>query len=303
MQDRERSSDAAQRRSIPVPPFSVIIPAHNEEAVIARCLTTMLRDAPTDGLPELIVAANGCTDATVAAARAAAPHAIVLDLEQGSKFLALNGGNAVATVFPRFFVDADVVVGYAALAAAAAALRSGEALAAAPTIRIDTKGTSRAVRAYYRVWQTQPYIRDNMIGSGIYGLSEEGMRRVGSFPPIIADDGYVRTRFASGERRSIAVDATGAPATFTVTPPRTLLSLIRIESRRRAGDRQLREGYPPTVAHSGTSGGTLAATAREGVSPIDLALYLGIKTAGRGLALWNRLRGQGTTWHRDATSR
>ena len=286
-----------------VAPFSVIIPAHNEEAVIGRCLEAMLTDAPADRVPQIVVAANGCTDRTVAIARSVAPQATVLDLPQGSKPLALNAGNAAATVFPRFFVDADVVVGYRALLATADLLRSGSALAAAPAIRIDLQGVSRAVRAYYNVWQTQPYVRDNMIGSGIYGLSEEGMRRVGSFPPIIADDGYVRTRFASGERRSVAVDAGGDPATFTVTPPRTAWSLIRIESRRRAGDRQLRDGYPPVAAHTGTGGGTLAGAARDGVSRIDLALYLGIKTAGRGLALWNRLRGQGNVWHRDTTSR
>lgn len=284
-------------------PFSVIIPAHNEEAVIRRCLEAILGDAPPDALPEIIVAANGCSDRTVEIAREVAPHATVLDLPKGSKPLALNEGNALATVFPRFFVDADVMVSYATLAATAALLRSGEALAAAPAIRVDTSASGKAVRAYFRVWQSQPYIRDNMIGSGIFGLSEAGMARVGRFPNIIADDGYVRTRFRSEERRSVAVDANGKPASFTVFPPRDAGSLIRIESRRRAGDRQLREGFPASVPQAGTGSGSLTRAFRAGISPIDIGTYLSIKTLGRCLALWNRLRGHANVWHRDTSSR
>lgn len=67
------------------PEFTVIIPAHNEEAVIARCLAAILRDAPAGHRMQIIVAANGCCDATAAQARKAAPEALVLDLPQGSK--------------------------------------------------------------------------------------------------------------------------------------------------------------------------------------------------------------------------
>src|SRR5687767_5340619 len=45
--------------------FSVIIPAHNEERVIRRKLVNTLHCARNAGAPfQVIVAADGCTDAT-----------------------------------------------------------------------------------------------------------------------------------------------------------------------------------------------------------------------------------------------
>lgn len=66
-------------------PFTVIIPAHNEEAVIGRCLQTVLHDAPTAYPFEIIVAANGCTDRTAELAAVSAPDARILEIAEGSK--------------------------------------------------------------------------------------------------------------------------------------------------------------------------------------------------------------------------
>ena len=92
---------------------------------------------------------------------------------------------------------------------------SGGALAAAPVMDVDLRGSSLAVRAYYRVWMRLPYVRDGMIGVGVYALSEEGRRRFGEFPEVIADDGYVRMLFGSGER--IRVDDAPGPRLRTRT--------------------------------------------------------------------------------------
>ena len=50
----------------------VIIPAHNEAAVIARCLDTLLEPPRPDRL-DVVVVANGCTDDTADRARAFGP--------------------------------------------------------------------------------------------------------------------------------------------------------------------------------------------------------------------------------------
>ena len=86
---------------------SIIIPAHNESAVIARCLQTMLQDAREDEL-EIIVVANGCSDDTAAKARAVSPAVRVIDTATPGKSNAINVGDEAATGFPRFYVDADV---------------------------------------------------------------------------------------------------------------------------------------------------------------------------------------------------
>ena len=133
-------------------PFTVIIPAHNEEAVIGRCLRTMLQDAPAGHAMQIIVAANGCSDRTVEVARAVAPSATVLDLPVGSKTGAINEANRAAFHFPRIYLDADVECGYASLLALAEIIRLPDVMTAAPSIRMDLSRSNALMRAYYRAW-------------------------------------------------------------------------------------------------------------------------------------------------------
>lgn len=285
-----------------IPAFSVVVPAHNEATVIARCLDALLGG---EARPEIVVVCNGCSDDTAAIARAAAPQATVLDLAQGSKIIALNAGNAQASATPRFFVDADVVVSGDALAAVARVLaRDGEIKAAAPALEIDLTGCSWPVRAYYKVWLRQPYVHYGMVGSGVFGLSADGLAAVGEFPNVIADDLYVRTRFSPEQRQRVAQDDQGRAVRFTVFPPRDLRSLLRIEARRRAGDMQLADTAHATQHGARTTtGGTLLGSLGRGVGPLDLACYLAIKTVGR---LWARrmVRSRkAIEWKRDDSSR
>ncbi len=85
-------------------PFSVIIPAHNEEAVIARCLSSLLEGAPSGTAEEVevIVVCNGCDDHTAQVAREIAPRATVLEIPVASKVAALNAGDEEAAHFPAF---------------------------------------------------------------------------------------------------------------------------------------------------------------------------------------------------------
>jgi glycosyltransferase involved in cell wall biosynthesis len=82
--------------------LSVIIPAHNEAALIGQCLTAALASTGP-AVVQLIVAANGCTDQTAAIAQGFVPQATargwalqVLDLPKGGKPGALNAADAVA---------------------------------------------------------------------------------------------------------------------------------------------------------------------------------------------------------------
>lgn len=281
-------------------PFSVVIPAYNEEAVIGRCLRTLLADAPPDGV-EIIVVCNGCSDDTAAVARRFG--VTVIELEAGSKPAALNAGAAAARARPCFFVDADVAVRYGALAAAAAALAEPGIKAAAPKLKVELDGCSWPVRAYYKVWSSLPYVQDGLVGSGVYGLSAEGLAAVGVFPNIIADDGYVRSRFPAVERRSVATGLDGRPVEFVVFPPRAVGPLIRIEARRREGDAQLRARHPTNETRASTTGGALASGLFRRYGPADLAAYLAIKAAGRALLQLQKARGRGGRWLRDDSSR
>jgi glycosyltransferase involved in cell wall biosynthesis len=141
------------------PSFTVIIPAHNEQSVIARCLAILMQSAPPDHRMEVIVAANGCNDRTVECARAAAPAAVVLDLPEGSKTRAMNAAARQASHHPRIFLDADVQCSYPTLAALAQVLCLPGVMAASPAMRMDLSRASGPIRGYYRVWLTQSYVK------------------------------------------------------------------------------------------------------------------------------------------------
>jgi glycosyltransferase involved in cell wall biosynthesis len=285
------------------PPFSVIIPAHNEEAVIGRCLEVLLADAPADALPEIIVAANGCNDETVAIARRLAPFATVLDLPPGSKVIAMNEANRIARAAPRFFLDADVRCSYAALAATADVLRQPGVMAASPALDMDLSRSDAWVRAYYRVWMTQPYVTDRLVGSGLFGLSAEGLERIGEIPPTFADDTWVRTRFSYDERRNVSTDNAGNRVSFTVSPPRTLRDQIRIEARRRIGSEQVLTLYPSPHNTRINRPGDLGHALNNGASALDIAIYLAMKAAALVQFKWNQKRGKTPVWVRDIGAR
>lgn len=221
--------------------ISVVIAAHNEEDVLDRCLGALLRPA-RKGEIEIAVVCNGCTDRTAEVAREYGPDVRVLETPQASKTGALNLGDAVVSGFPRFYVDADVTLTLESVRRIVARLAEGDALAAAPVLDLDLRGSSLAVRAYYRVWVRLPYVREGMIGVGVYALSEDGRRRFGRFPDVIADDGYVRTLFDASER--VVVD----DAPVCVYAPKRLSDLVRIKTRSRLGRYELGQRFPDLVA-------------------------------------------------------
>ena len=285
-------------------PFAVIIPACNEERVIARTLQAIMKGAPPGREPEIIVVANGCSDRTAEFARAGAPGARVVELGEGSKTAAMNAGNAKARAWPRFFVDADVRCSYASLCAVAGVLEDGTTLAASPAMELDLDGCDRFVRAYYRVWMSQPYVTDNLIGGGVYGLSRAGAERIGPFPQVIGDDVWVRTRFAGHERRNVTQDETGHAVCVRVSVPRRWSDQIRVEARRRSGSEQVRRLYPGTGGSGRiNSPADLRKARAAGATMTDIYIYLAMKAAARLLWRWNRLRGKAHTWTRDERSR
>lgn len=284
---------------------SVVIPAHNEATVIGRCLRTLLAGAPPGAL-QIVVAANGCSDRTAELARAV-PGTTVVELAEAGKAGALTAGDAAATAFPRFFLDADLELTYPALVATAGALAERGALAASPRLTIDTTGCSPAVRAYYSIWATMPYGRDSLAG-GVYALTAAGRARFGDFPDVIADDLFVRNLFAPAER--VRAD----DATCVVRPPRTLRDLVRTQTRARVGNAELRDQPPPEPAAGSAAGDggdsgrvrwvgrrlvLLAGSPRVWPAvPVHAAVYLLVRVRARRL-----LRQGDRAWTRDDSSR
>src|SRR6478609_1105023 len=87
--------------------LSIVIPAHNEGAVVARTLKSILGNK-LDRPMQIIVVANGCTDNTAEVVRTFAPTVELIETPVGNKSNALNIGDRAAQYELRAYLDADI---------------------------------------------------------------------------------------------------------------------------------------------------------------------------------------------------
>ena len=279
-------------------PISVVIAAHNEEDVLGRCLDALLRP-PDRGSSR----SWSCATAAPIGRQTSRGSTATRPRDRNpiaSKTAALNLGDAAVSGFPRFYVDADVTLPLASVRRIAARLAEGDVLAASPAMQVDLRGSSLAVRAYYGIWTRLPYVREGMIGVGVYALSEEGRRRFGEFPEVIADDGYVRMLFTPGER----VRVEDAPV--RVYAPRTMSDLVRIKTRSRLGLYQLSTRFPHIATRERRSKSYRSAIGSVVFHPWlwpHALVYSAVQLTTRRRAQHQMASLAGYTWERDLSSR
>ena len=270
---------------------SVVIPAHNEERVIGRCLAA-LQSGVCPGELEIVVVANGCNDGTERVARSAGPAVRVVSLQEASKTAALDAGDAVASVFPRAYVDADVEVGGHSLRAVVDALEGADFHLAAPQLHLNLVGRPWFVRLFFRAFQALPYGGHDPVANGMYVLSEEGRSRFGRFPEITADDLFVRNLFRPSERRAVPGTA------FTVHPPKTLGGLLAIRERAYRGKREYSaRGFRSAAEPTFQWPGFLQRLYRD---PAAMVVFIAVNVLARARL---RVRRSADVWERDDSSR
>ncbi|MEU8617782.1 glycosyltransferase [Streptomyces sp. NPDC048623] len=291
---------------------TIVIPAHNEERTLGRLLDRLL-DGAAEREFDILVVCNGCTDGTAAVAAARGPAVRVVETPVPSKHEALRLGDRHAEGFPRLYVDADVELGAADVRALAAALAGpGAVLAAAPERELPMGGCSWRVRAYYRVWQRLPAVREGLFGRGVIAMSGEGHARIAALPPLMADDLAASLAFAPAERA--VVDG----AKVVVRPPRTWRDLIRRRIRAATSTAQLEEQQRESAdgpVPAGPAGAGAPPSARTGLGdlrallradptllPAMLVFLSAALTARRGARRAVRAR-DFDTWLRDESSR
>ena len=277
--------------------LSVVVPAHQEAAVIGRCLDA-LHAQLAPGQAEIVVVANGCTDTTADVARRHPVRPAVVELAVGSKSAALNAGDARVSAFPRLYVDADVVLGPGAVSALLQVLARGDVHVAAPEPRFDTRGRPWVVRSYYRTWQRLPFLNEEPVGNGVYALSQEGRARFDAFPPLIADDLFVLRHFTVPERRAVR------DVSFDVQAPRHLSDLIAVRTRAYLGVTELSAWQEGRLANPGASRARalrdLVATWRDVPAVLAYAVVSAVASM-RASRRWRR--GDTMTWDRDGSTR
>ena len=268
------------------PAGTVIVPAHNEEAVIEQTLTALL-PLVAEGT-QIIVAANACSDRTIDRVRRI-PHVDVLELPEASKTAALNAADDRAGAWPRLYLDADIVITPTAVRDVFDALAVSGVLAARPTFSYATEGAAPLVQAYYRARNRIPAMHEHLWGAGAYALSRAGHERLGRFPAVVADDLLVDGLFSPSEIRIVATDP------VAVRCPRELRTLVRTLRRVYAGRNEL----DPAGGTSSAQGlRAMLSTVRGPGTLLDAAVYTAVALAAKLLALR-----PGDVWLRDETSR
>ncbi|MBL9051528.1 MAG: glycosyltransferase family 2 protein [Tabrizicola sp.] len=273
--------------------LSVIIPAHNEEAWLDRCLTALLAQDETATGVEVIVVANACRDRTVAIAESYIPQAEsrgwamrVIDLQEGGKLLALNAGDQAAQGRSRLYLDADIACDPALVGQIRQAL-SGDAPRYATGTLAIAPAKSWVTRAYSSVWCRLPFVESGAVGAGLFAVNPAGRSRWGQFPPIISDDTFVRLHFAPDERIEV-------PARYHWPMVEGFANLVRVRRRQDAGVAELHRLYPALFQNEAkaplTMSRLLAIAAR---APLGFAIYLLVHVAVRlrpATSAWTRGR-------------
>lgn len=221
------------------PKLDIIIPARGEHSSIGRCLASILAAARDLDLQVVVVANGPESNLTLGAA---APYEesfteskcvlVALCCDQPNKPSALNLGDSARRECPVVYLDADVCLDPSALVAMAVALKEDAPRLVAPRLRVG-RAKDWIGRRFSAVWTALPAVADDVVGAGCYGVNLAGRARWGSFPTIVADDAYVRSRFARAERLILP------GVTFEIQmPPWTQLPVSM--RRWRDGNRQLR---------------------------------------------------------------
>lgn len=213
---------------------TVIVPAHNESSVIEECLNSIINQA---GIDNIIVPCNGCTDDTVEIVQTKYPSVVCLNIKKPSKTNALNvaeeKAQALGVSYPIFYIDADTKLSENAILNITEAMQGSTTQLAAPTPIIDTSHSSWLVKTYYKVWINLPYIKEGVIATCSFIVSEEGRKRFDKFADVIGDDGFIRCHFKNKEISNIE------GAEIYIRAPQDIFSLIKIKTRARLGNMEL----------------------------------------------------------------
>lgn len=213
---------------------TVIIPAHNEASVIEDCLDSIVNQ---QGIDHIIVPCNGCTDNTVDIVTNKYPSVVCLDIATPSKTNALNVAEEKAKElgisFPIFYIDADTRLSNNAIQHITESMQDSNIQLSAPTPNIDTSKSSWLVKTYYKVWINLPYIKEGVIATCSFIVSEEGRQRFDKFADVIGDDGFIRCHFKNKEISNIE------GTHIYIRAPKDIFSLIKIKTRARLGNMEL----------------------------------------------------------------
>lgn len=300
---------------------SIIIAAYNEVSCIKETLALLHTDEGL-GHYQLLVVCNGCTDGTEELVINEFPQVLCFNLAKPSKALAIRYAESLNPGFPRIYLDADIAM---TAQSAHTLIKQAKAHAAPclliPSSKLISNNSAGLVKSFYRTWYNTPHVQTSGYGAGTYVLNKAGRDGFGQWPKLIADDAFVRRQFAHG---NIHVTQ---EANVAVRAPKTVWSLIKVKSRSKLGNLELKAYVAQTdqtdesqtdenqtisasknVKTNDTAATNLAAEPNTITQPsaqntwYDQVVYLVINLIASIIAKWQFLTGY-KTWQRDDSNR
>jgi glycosyltransferase involved in cell wall biosynthesis len=178
--------------------FSVVVPAHNEEALLARGLTAIA--AAAEQAPsgvEVIVVANRCTDATAEIARSSG--ASVLDNDARNIAAVRNAGAAAASGDAIVTIDADCQMSPRSFCEIDRLLRSDRFVGGGAKVRPERR--SAGICATYGLMEVATFV--TRLAGGMFWCRRADFDAVGGFDEsqLLAEDlDFARRLRAHGKR-------------------------------------------------------------------------------------------------------
>jgi len=276
--------------------LSIIIPAHNEAAVVERTLQSILANR-IDRPVQIIVVANGCTDGTEAVVRKFAEQVELVETPVGSKVHALNLGDRKAKYDLRAYLDADIELSPNALQDVCDAFKDPTVRLAMPSAKHTYRGHNPFLAGYYAIWRSMPYVRKGAMGGGFYCIDKELRSRFREFPAITADDKFIRNLARPNERRVVQT------CHALITMPQTFGDLLKVKTRWTYGNLELATARPDLNSndqkkHEGALSHLLMRPWLWIHMPTFVYVYVYAQFAAR-----KRLAHRQAIWDRDASTR
>jgi GT2 family glycosyltransferase len=205
--------------------IGVVIPVHNEEALLARCLASILAASAAEALGgeavQTVVVLDACTDRSAAIAHSFGVETLVVDARNvgmaraaGAQHLLAHGARWLA------FTDADSRVSPGWLAAQLAL----EADAVCGSICVDDwSGHPQHVRDYFRETYVDADGHQHVHGANL-GVSAQAYRQAGGFAPLACSEDVALVQ---------RLLQTGARVAWSAAP--RVVTSARVASRARGG--------------------------------------------------------------------
>lgn len=276
---------------------TIIIAAYNEENCIGELLSNLGHGK--SNLFQIVVICNGCTDNTENIIREKFPNVYLGIAQTASKSLAIRTAESLNIGFPRLYLDADIALNQQQAETLFKKVQNDDRIGLfVPSSITDTKSSSYFVDQYYQAWYSTGFVKNKGFGCGCYIINEPSRQTFNLWPELISDDGFLREVF-----NDIIILK---QVCVTVAAPKTLFSLLKIKTRSKYGNIELKK-YLSDNNLSYESKHKQSNKEVSSFNPLSLSfkhaiIYSFVNAYAKAAAHWNLFTGT-FKWHRDNSNR